>query len=148
MSSIESSEIQSKVEEYSKFVDEVLRPDLIALEAAELETEHEIRDYSNLRRDLQDLRITKTASFNPSVDLGHQVVFCEGSVDDTSKLFVHVGMGFHAELTLDEAASFCEKRSAFLREVLSYRREKTQTVRTHLDSSLLILDELHGELVE
>jgi prefoldin subunit 5 len=34
--------------------------------------------------------------------------------EDTSRIFVHVGMGFHAEMTLDEALKFITSKEAEL----------------------------------
>jgi prefoldin subunit 5 len=39
-----------------------------------------------------------------------------GNSPDTTHIFVNVGFGFHAELTLDEALQFIKKKEAHLQK--------------------------------
>jgi len=48
-------------------------------------------------------------------------VYCQAEVPDTSHIFVNVGLGFHAELTLEEAVAFAEKKQVGLRKDLKQR---------------------------
>lgn len=103
------------------------------------------------------------------VDLGYQTVYCKARVLDTeagvvdeaaaaaepstppppasnensNKLFVHVGLGFHAELESKEAMDFCLQRIDFLKSNQLHPRQKVYTqVFDHFQSSVNILQEL------
>lgn len=49
------------------------------------------------------------ATLDTYVNLGNDV-FVEAHVPDTSRVFVAVGLGFHAEMTRDEAISFASEQ--------------------------------------
>ena len=146
--------IQHKVEEYSAFVNQVLRPDLNFLERAEQETQQEIQEYHQLRQQLQNEKVAMrddadalTNSRTMMVDLGHRKVYCQAKIDDASMVYVHVGMGFHVELTIPEAMAFCDQRIAYLqRDVLTQKQAKRKKVQDHLQSAEAILDQLCLEM--
>lgn len=152
--SVNSEAIQRKLDEYSVFLRNVLRPDHEALSRLEQETRNEIAEYEDLQTRLNDLQSGSGSGSDDArgcvvdvVDLGHQKVFCRATIDDTSRVFVHVGMGFHAELTVPEALVYVQKRIEFLsRTVLPHRVAKSRTVLAHVQSTEQILDELSNEL--
>jgi prefoldin alpha subunit len=140
------AEMREKLKEYASFVDTKLHPELAkAVEAREL-IETEIAEYKELKAKLQMLQKDK-GSLDSLVNLGHEIAYCQAKLDDPSTVIVHVGMGFHAELTLAEAVNFIEKRINFLVEdVLSKRTKRAKAVAEHLESSLFIMEQLEREL--
>jgi len=153
---ISAQEIQEKVEEYATFLRTVLRPDYDSLCQALRETKQEIVEYEELRARLDKLqnhgedasREAVLGDLTQRVDLGHQKVYCGATIDDNAKyVYVHVGMGFHVELSIPEALAYLEKRIMLLAsKVLPYREAKIQHVLTHIQSSEMILDQLSNEL--
>lgn len=149
-------EIRSKLEEYATFIDKTLHPELKKAVSIREETEAEIAEYQELLDKLNMLQRRKDKGSQPQplealVDLGNKMAYSRAVTgDDLPKtVFVHVGMGFHPELTLEEAVSFIGKRLAFLQlQVLADRVKKSKKVAIHLESSLLILEELAKELAE
>ncbi|KAI2496673.1 Prefoldin subunit [Fragilaria crotonensis] len=135
---------EAKLKQYAAFIDHTLHPELKKRVEAREEIENEIKDYRDLSVKLQSL--IPSSSMKALVDLGHQTVYCEAVANDNSKLFVHVGMGFHAEMTIPEAIAFCEKRIQFLNSVLEQRAESAAQVARHLQASLLLLEQLADEL--
>lgn len=157
---VTAEELRSKVKEYSLFLDQTLHPKLKQAVAAREETEAEIRDYEEIRKKISLMRQTSTAedeSHSSSTDgnekesalvsLGHELVYARAHLDDASTIYIHVGMGFHVEMSLSEATAFCDKRIAFLtNHVLSKRVNEANTVAGHLDSSMTLLASLVEEL--
>ena len=143
---VDAEEIKQKLEEYTKFLSKVLRPDYEALSRAEQDTRKEIAEYKDLQNRLNEH--TKRGGISVmDVDLGHRMVFCRATIDDCTTVFVHVGMGFHAELRIKEALVYVKKRIHFLTsQVLHHRAEKSKNVLEHIQSSERILDELSREL--
>lgn len=147
-----AQEIRQKVEEYATFLRTVLRPDHDALLLAVNDTKREIAEYEELKERLETLQQSKDGNFSSvldteRVDLGYEKVFCRAKLDNAEHIYVHVGKGFHVELTIPEALDYLNKRIRFLsREVLPYRESKVQKVLSHIQSSEIILDQLSTEL--
>lgn len=143
-----STEIQHKIKEYSSFVQKVLGPDLQQAEESRNEIQKDIIEYQELQKRLVAMhKVQPTQLDSVMVDLGYNTLHCRAVVSNTQALFVHIGMGFHTELTLPEALVFLEKRIAFLsRQVLSRRQEKVNQVQAHVESAVSILRELQREL--
>ena len=137
-------EDEAKLKEYSSFIDQILHPELKRRVEARAEVESEIDDYQDLSIKLQAL--TSPSPLKALVDLGHQAVYCQAVATDNSKVCVHIGMGFHAEMMLSEAIAFCEKRIRFLNTVLVKRAEQATQVARHLQASLLLLEQLANEV--
>jgi prefoldin subunit 5 len=53
-------------------------------------------------------------------------------VPDTSRVFVNVGLGFHAEMDLAQAEAFAEKKIAALREKVKARVDEVANVQSHV----------------
>jgi Prefoldin subunit len=117
---------------------------------------------------------TTDGSTSMLVDLGHEKVFCnaEISIAKTRKdsnsdvkttssgpsttaaatmplpfVYVHVGMGFHVQFTINEALVFVDRRLDFLEnQVLRKRRTRLEEVKKHVGTSEMILSELVAKL--
>ena len=137
-----TSEIEEKIEEYSKFVKQVLRPDLEkALHEKNL-VENEISEYQALHFQLTALDRSSDRPIEKRVDLGYSKLYCKAIVTKLSMIFVHVGMGFHVEFTLEEAIAFINRRIDYLRRVLKTRNSNVEKIQRHIRESEMILDEL------
>ena len=139
---MDSLDIEERSEEYAKFLRNVLQPNLDAARRQERQVQQEIRDYEelsgNLRAGIPD---------QLSVDLGHGRIQCNATVESNEYVFVNVGMGFHVELEVEEAAQFCEQRVRFLRsQVLPKRMKDADTIRQHIRESEMILDAIASEI--
>jgi prefoldin subunit 5 len=137
------TEIEQKRDECTKFVHEVLRPELEYALSREKDVQTEISEYDELGNKLKEM----SSTLDPLVDLGHEKIYCRAVVDDTEYVFVHVGMGFHVELSLPEAIVFTERRVTFLREhVLRRRGTEIEKLKLHIQASEIILDGLSADL--
>jgi prefoldin subunit 5 len=142
-----SDEIQQKITEYSTFVSTILTPQVGHAEAASKDTQKDIREYQELQKQLQEMLEDKSNAREELVDLGYKTVSCRAVVEDPSTIFVHVGMGFHAEFQIPEAIAFVEKRIEFLKKQrLASREKKTKEATFHLESAMTILQELEREM--
>ena len=64
-----------------------------------------------LRNNVQMLLEQKRTSLKTMVNLGSDF-YVQAKVPDTSSIYVNIGLGFHAQMTLEEAAAFCTQREA------------------------------------
>ena len=95
---------RAKIAEYERFIGERLQPDLLAAEEARARTQREIAQWEGLVANARGLQERGQEELRTMVDLGSQV-YCQAEVPDTSRLFVAVGLGFHAEMTLVRATT-------------------------------------------
>ena len=167
--SMDVAEIRSKIENYSSFINSTLRPQLEAAVKAREEVERDIKEYEALQAKLANMTYTakptreKIISDNTCssdddagegkkdqtetvVDLGHEVIYCKAVIDDPSKIYVHTGMGFHVEMTMDEAAAFIGKRIRLLRQSLELKTQKATTIAVHIEETILVLQQLGNEV--
>lgn len=134
--------IEEKSDEYARFLRNVLRPNLDAALHKEREVQHEIREYEEL---IDNLRAGLPSQL--SVDLGYRKIRCNTKTEANQYVFVNVGMGFHVEFEVGEAAQFCEQRVRFLRgQVLPKRLNDSETIRQHIRESEMILDAIALEI--
>lgn len=143
---VSKEELEAKIKEYSSFIDKKLYPVLKKRVEEREKVESEIADYQDLT--LKLVAISGDTSLESMVDLGHQIVYCRAISSDITRVNVHVGMGFHAELTIPEALTYCEKRQQFLDKVLAQRADAASKVAQHVESSLVILEQLAQEMKE
>lgn len=165
-------ELKEKLQHYSEFIDKTLHPDLQAAVKLQEEIESEIDEYNDLSSQLTILHNRHATTkqdqksrnanddshneINPNnnptttlVDLGNKICYCHATFDNPLKVHVHIGMGFHAELTLQEAHQFCQKRIEFLHEnVLPSRQKKTRLIASHLEGALVLVQNLRKEILE
>ena len=141
-----SEEQQQQLSDYVRFVETVLKPKLLAAESGAAAVRTEIADYRELARHLHD-RIRSGTIDRPidsEVDLGHRRVFCAARVENPARLFVGVGLGFHVELTPEEATGAAERRVSFLEaHRLKAKESEIEEIKTHISSASMILDRLH-----
>jgi prefoldin subunit 5 len=175
----DQDEIRRQLSEYSKFVENVLKPQLAAAVAAANLVRGEVAEYEALgvRLDLllrpvgapklhscvddDDDGSSKEKQHQQQqrqqqhpkpvvesmVDLGYGAVFCRAVVRDPTKIFVHVGMGFHVEMTMEGAREFVSQRTSFLKgSKLKEKEAKEKAVRDHLSTASIILNQLQTEL--
>ncbi|KAL6753865.1 hypothetical protein V8C86DRAFT_3139544 [Haematococcus lacustris] len=94
--------VSSKVLEYERFVNDVLKEDL--RKSIQLKTDllGELKDYEDLEANLLLLQREGLQQLKSQVELG-MGVRCEALVPDTSNVFINIGLGFHAEVALADA---------------------------------------------
>lgn len=115
----------------------------------ELERVHDQRDRLHeqiahtleLRNNVQLVLDQKQTSLKTMVNLGSDF-YVQAHVPDTSYIYVSVGLGFHAQLTLDEALTFCTQREAQLNEAVETLTDRGARLKARIKLVLAAIDEL------
>lgn len=89
----------AKIAEYERFIGERLTPDLLVAEESRAKVQRGIDAWEGLITNVRGVQEQGQEELRTMVDLGSQV-YCQAEVPDTSRIFVSVGLGFHAEMTL------------------------------------------------
>lgn len=140
-----TEDISEKMEEYSHFVTQKLRPELDRAELSRNESRAEMNEYRELLQRLTEIQSKSLQEMETMVDLGHQLIYCN-AVANLETIFVHTGMGFHVELTIQEAIPFVKKRISFLeKDVLKRKEARVREITQHIVAASAILDELTRE---
>lgn len=146
-------ELKAKVNEYVRFIDHTLHPQLkIAITQRE-DIEKELHEYQQLKDNLTRIQLSESSlddhDHDPmvNVDLGHETIYCRAKFLSPDRIFLSIGMGFHTELTIDEALKAIDLRMNFLRrEKLPKRVENAKTVAGHLEAAMDLLQSLGEEM--
>ncbi|KAF9111030.1 hypothetical protein BGX27_005491 [Mortierella sp. AM989] len=126
-----SESVQEKIARYETFVNEGLRKDLKdALDARDAIYD-QISEYLKLAKDIQVIKDNGLTEMKTQVDLGSNF-YVQAKIPDTKYIFVNIGFGFHAELTLDEALTFITKKEAHLQKKAKKYTEKSAQIRAHI----------------
>jgi prefoldin alpha subunit len=141
MSADHTKGVNEKLDEYSLFVSETLKPNLNKALRAQDESQNELDEFVALQNGLLVLE-ERMVSLTLKADLGHERVYCKAEVHDGPQLFVDVGFGFHVELTRDEAACFIQRRINHLSAKLEQRQLKVRKMAEHLTSVQQIIRKL------
>lgn len=134
-----------KVAEYGSFITNTLQPKLqLALHDRE-ETETEICEYAQLRSKLHMIEKNSAGGaaepINTLVDISHQTIYCNATINPLT-VYVHIGLGFHVEFTIQEAIGFIDKRIMYLQnDVLKHRVEVAMGISEDVEKAIELLEE-------
>ena len=96
-----------------------------------------------LRNNVKMLQEQKKTSLKTMVNLGSDF-YVQAKVPDTSKIYVSIGLGFHAELTLDETVTFCTQREAHYTAQAEEFTERAAKLKARIKLVLGAIDELQS----
>ncbi|KAF9572744.1 hypothetical protein EC968_009472 [Mortierella alpina] len=133
--------IQQKLARYETFVNESLRKDLKdALDARDAIFD-QTSEYLKLAKDIEVIKENGLTEMKTQIDLGSNF-YVQAKIPDTKYIYVNVGFGFHAQLTLDEALNFITKKEAHLQKKAEKYTEKASQIRAHIKLVLEAMAEI------
>lgn len=135
--------VQQKILEYEKFINEVLQQDLQKVLEQRDVTYEKIAQYLQLKNVVERLQESEQEVLKMQVDLGCNF-FVDAEVPDPSKIFVAIGYGFFAELTLPEALKFIEKKTQLLTKSSEMMTQDAAKIKANIRMVLEGLRELQG----
>ncbi|KAJ1095853.1 hypothetical protein NDU88_001003 [Pleurodeles waltl] len=135
--------VQQKILEYEKFLNEVLQQDLQKVLEQRDTIYEKIAQYLQLKNVVERLQESEQEVLKMQVDLGCNF-FVDAEVPDTSKIFVAIGYGFFAELTLAEALKFIEKKTQLLTKSSEMMTQDAAKIKANIRMVLEGLRELQG----
>ncbi|KAG0335121.1 hypothetical protein BG000_007768 [Podila horticola] len=125
------SSVQQKLARYETFVNESLKKDLQdALDARNVIYD-QISEYLKLAKDIEIIKSNGLKEMKTQVDLGSNF-YVQAKIPDTQYIYVNVGFGFHAQLTLDEALTFISKKEGQLSKKADVYTQKASQIRAHI----------------
>ncbi|XP_061696209.1 protein UXT isoform X1 [Syngnathoides biaculeatus] len=136
-------EADSKVLQYERFIDEVLKKDLQKVMEQRDAVYEQISHYLQLKNTLEALQETDSHDLKADVDLGCNF-YVQAKVEDSSRIFVLVGFGFFVEMDHAEALSFIDKKTGQLTAFTDQLTKDCAKIRANIRLVLEGLRELQG----
>ena len=133
--------LPQKILLYEEFLNERLRSDLSKVLALRERVCGDVAEYNQLRTTVLLLRKKGGTSLKTMVDLGCNF-YSHAKVEDCSRIIVSVGLGFHLEMTLDEASDFIDKKIARLTEQADALSEQVAQINGRIKVVMETLREL------
>ncbi|XP_077370275.1 protein UXT isoform X3 [Festucalex cinctus] len=135
--------VESKVLQYERFIDEVLKKDLQRVMEQRDAVYEQVSHYLQLKNTLQALQETDSQSLKADVDLGCNF-YVQAKVEDSSKIFVLVGFGFFVEMDHTEALRFIDKKTNQLTAFTDQLTKDCAKIKANIRLVLEGLRELQG----
>ncbi|CAO3570692.1 unnamed protein product [Mortierella alpina] len=133
--------IQQKLARYETFVNESLRRNLKDALNARDAIFDQTSEYLKLAKDIEVIKENGLTEMKTQVDLGSNF-YVQAKIPDTKYIYVNVGFGFHAQLTLNEALVFITKKEAHLQKKAEKYTEKASQIRAHIKLVLEAMAEI------
>ncbi|KAM3911101.1 protein UXT [Leptodactylus fuscus] len=133
--------MEEKVLRYETFLTDTLQTDLRRVLENRDSVYEKISQYLQLKNVIEKLQELETGPLQTQVDLGCNF-YVNAEVPDASKIFVALGFGFFAELTLDEALRFIEKKNKMLTDISESLTKDAANIKAHIRLVLEGLREL------
>ncbi|XP_053145000.1 protein UXT isoform X4 [Hemicordylus capensis] len=143
MAMLPEQQVQGKLLQYEAFVSDVLQRDLQKVLEQREEVCEKIAQYLQLKNVIERLQETRGQELVTQVDLGCNF-YVNAEVPETSTIFVALGYGFYAELTLPEALVFIEKKNKLLTELSEALTKDSAKIKANIRMVLEGLRELQG----
>ncbi|XP_074873681.1 protein UXT isoform X2 [Carettochelys insculpta] len=134
---------EEKVPRYEAFVSDVLQRDLRRVQEQREQVHEEITQHLRLKALIERLQESDGQAVQTQVDLGCNF-FVTADVPDTSRIFVALGYGFFAELTLLEALRFVDRKTKLLMELSKSLTKDSAKIKANIRMVLEALRELQG----
>nr|SVE76188.1 EOG090X0MWD [Daphnia hispanica] len=132
-----------KIQQYEKFVNEVLRSKLKNCLTDRENHVSETQEYLQLLKTIKNLEELDVNPLKTKVDLGCGF-FVQAEVPDVSTILVAVGFGFFLELTRAEACDFIAKKVEQIGERVKILEEEASHINTDIRMMLNTLGQLQG----
>ncbi|XP_076069654.1 protein UXT-like isoform X2 [Oratosquilla oratoria] len=131
-----------KIKKYEHFLNDVLRKDLMVVLEERDKLYESIAEFSQLKQTIKCIQDSSTEDgLRSQVDLGSNF-YVQAHVPDVSYIYVDVGLGFHVELTLDEAVKFSQKKIDILTKKVEESTKKSAKIKAQIKFVLEGLREL------
>uniref|UniRef100_A0A0N5AQU2 Prefoldin subunit alpha n=1 Tax=Syphacia muris TaxID=451379 RepID=A0A0N5AQU2_9BILA len=129
-------------ERYRKFVKERLEVDYESVVKDINVIFAEIREYETLRLAISKIKETGVKeNLETQVNIGKNI-FCDAEISDCQRIIVKLGGDIFAELTLDRAEQYVEKRINLLNERASILEKEGHSIKARIHLILSSLNQL------
>eukprot|EP01112_Ceratiomyxa_fruticulosa_P013275 TRINITY_DN3724_c0_g1_i1.p1 TRINITY_DN3724_c0_g1~~TRINITY_DN3724_c0_g1_i1.p1 ORF type:complete len:152 (-),score=32.56 TRINITY_DN3724_c0_g1_i1:181-636(-) len=125
------AERQQRIAFYENFISERLQKDLDLVLQDRENFYESISKYLELKSTLTAIKDGGSKKMKSMINLGSEF-YVQAKVEDTSKVFVNVGLGFHVEFTIDEALSFIDVKVDSLEKYAEQRTQKAADIKSKI----------------
>ena len=143
MSSEAASSSAAEAAQLEELINETLRSELQSVLDARDRLYERMAACLELRTNCKQLLESGQRSLKTMVNLGSDF-YVQAHVPDTGWLYVDVGLGFHAQMTLDEACAFATQRETALNARAEELTQRATRLKARIKLALYVLDQRVG----
>ena len=132
---------REKIEAYEELLEGTLKVRLQEVHDDREKLHARIAQVLELQNSVRMLRDQDNSTMKTMVNLGCDF-YVQAHVPDTSWLYVDVGLGFHAQMTLEEVDQFCTQRESALTASSESLRERSVQLKTRIKLVMGAIDEI------
>ncbi|XP_008559225.1 protein UXT homolog [Microplitis demolitor] len=140
-----NSNALKKIPQFERFINDVLKNDLKKFEEKLDAKNTDLAEFIQLKSLITTLKNNEfnESGFKTKVDLGNNF-FVQARVDDASKIFIDVGLGYYVEFSLDEALLLINVRIKLLELQINNLRKEIAKTNAHIKLLLIGIRNLQG----
>ena len=142
-SAAQPSDAATEAAQLEELINETLRRELQSALDARDKLYEKIAACMELRTNCQQLLERGQRELKTMVNLGSDF-YVQAHVPDTGWIYVDVGLGFHAQMTLDEACKFAAQREAALNARAEELTARATRLKARIKLALYVLDSRVG----
>eukprot|EP01100_Stratorugosa_tubuloviscum_P015372 TRINITY_DN8790_c0_g1_i1.p1 TRINITY_DN8790_c0_g1~~TRINITY_DN8790_c0_g1_i1.p1 ORF type:complete len:161 (+),score=58.73 TRINITY_DN8790_c0_g1_i1:50-532(+) len=129
-----------KVNYYQKLILEYYEPKLqFYLEQTNL-LKQELEQFNELREKIFLIQENNLVKLKTQVEIGPNY-YVQAIIEDTTKIFVNVGLGFHVEFTLPEALKFIDKKTQLISNKMNKIHAQTMDIQATIKLIYFAIEE-------
>jgi prefoldin alpha subunit len=116
---------------YETFINDRLKVDMDHILSERDKIYEELTAYLELKQNIQMFQAQNLLDLTTLINLGSEF-YAQAKVPDTSFIFVKIGLGFHAEMTLDEASAFIDVMDTHLNAKADKLTKKSEEIQLQI----------------
>jgi len=128
---LSQEETAAKIAQFHAFIDKKLKVDLKRVLDQRDRIYQKTADYVELKRNIEAVQASQQSRLTTRVNIGCDF-FVEAIVPDVSLLVVDIGLGFHIELTLNEAVHFIADKEQHLEGLAKALSKRAAVISSHI----------------
>ncbi|OZJ05029.1 hypothetical protein BZG36_02146 [Bifiguratus adelaidae] len=128
-----------KLARYESFVNEKLKVDLQQVLDRRDAIYDEISEYAKLRESMKTIQGQECIT--SMVDLGSNF-YAQAKIPDTQYIYVSIGYGFHAQMTIPEANAFIDRKQEHLQKKADKLTQESAKIKAHIKIVLEAMSEI------
>lgn len=137
---------RQKIDKLEEIIEEQLKVELQRVHDERTALQKRTTDVLELRNNVRLLQEQKQSSLKTMVNLGSDF-YVQARVPDTQWIYVSVGLGFHPQMTLAEAETFCMQREATLTASSEALTERAAQLKARIKLAMGAIDEMMQDMV-
>eukprot|EP00761_Pharyngomonas_kirbyi_P002640 gb/GECH01002644.1/.p1 GENE.gb/GECH01002644.1/~~gb/GECH01002644.1/.p1 ORF type:complete len:142 (+),score=48.98 gb/GECH01002644.1/:1-426(+) len=135
------SQQEQLISSYQNYLESTLKNELETLVEKRENVYETLSKYLQLRNSIEMIQDQKLEEMKTMVNIGSDI-FAQAKVPNTSRIYLKIGLGFHVDMTLNEALDFINKKEEYLNQEAKNLDTKINETKSEIKSVYMIIDDI------